>query len=89
MSTTAAYARGEQDCAQDAMENVPFGSVGGLERRGNMRPPAYASDLGESYSKAYLAGYRARALAMYGADWETCEFSWKPALTIPGNTRTG
>lgn len=72
--------RGADDCTQDAMENAPFGSVGGLASRDNLqRPPCVT----EVEWPEYRRGYEAAAESIYGADWRTCEFSWKPALVIP------
>ncbi len=74
-----AFARGASNCYQDRCENCPFSSVGGLERRSNMRAPEYVA---AADAEDYLRGYRAQALDMYGADWATCSFSWSPAITI-------
>lgn len=74
-------ARALSDAVQDSMENVPFASVGGLEKRGDMTAPSY---IPEADRAAYFDGYRAAAEKMYGPDWRTCSFSWSPAITIPG-----
>lgn len=76
---TPAFLRGRLDCAQDRCENVPFGSVGGLDCRQDMRLPQYVQ-LAEA--EQYLAGYRSAAEEIFGRDWATREFSWKPALTV-------
>lgn len=77
---TKAFRQGVLDCMQDGMENAPFASIGGLDARKN---PVlkYAKPGDES---EYWRGYKACALASYGADWETCAFSWSPAITING-----
>lgn len=77
-------ARGRNDCCQDRCENAHFSSVGGLEKREAMVPPAYITKHGEEYTRDYLAGYRAEARAIFGPDWKTCGFSWQPAITIEG-----
>jgi hypothetical protein len=71
--------RAMMDCYQDRCENVPFGSVGGIEKRSDMRAPAYITP---EERASYLNGYRLQARNIYGDDWMTCEFGWKPALTI-------
>lgn len=72
------WVRGANDCNQDEMENIPFGSVGGLEARPNdLKAPDYCAA-----SEEYLHGYISTAVEMYGLDWATCTFSWEPALTI-------
>ena len=70
---------GAEDCYQDRCENVPFASTGGLEKRSEMTSPPWvpAADV-----PAYLEGYRAAALELFGAEWATCEFSWQPAITL-------
>ena len=74
--------RGINDCAQDACENVPFASIGGLEARDDPRPPNYDDGVPLTNTNAYLFGYTATARAMFGADWRTCEFGWAPAMVI-------
>jgi hypothetical protein len=73
------FERGRQDCYQDRCENIPFSSIGGLKCRSKMIPPRYLEfeDVEE-----YLRGYRDAAKALFGEDWETCEFGWVPTLTI-------
>lgn len=76
------FMRGVMDASQDACENVPFASVGGLQQRAYyLSAPKYEGNPIKNVDE-YLAGYKDAAWAMYGADWRTCEFSWKPALTI-------
>lgn len=79
---------GKMDCSMDKHENVPFASVGGLAARGALarlgaaevlRVPRYIHPV---FAGDYLEGYRQSARELYGADWETAEFGWKPALTI-------
>ena len=72
-------ARGANDCSQDAMENAHFASIGGLDQRLHPRVPDYVP---ESRVDQYLAGYTETAQKQFGDDWQTCEFSWKPALDI-------
>jgi len=74
-----AFQRGKTDAYQDRCENVPFSSVGGLEKRGAMEAPKYIDGWCHEF---YLKGYVAMCREMFGEDWQTCEFSWKPALTI-------
>ena len=73
------HQRGRNDAYQDRCENCHFSSVGGLESRSNMQVPSYIS---EEQAEEYLEGYRAECLDLFGEDWETCEFIWKPALII-------
>jgi len=84
MGTVRPYDRGRGDCYQDRCENVPFSSVGGLERRSGMELPRYV--LPED-GEEYLRGYRDMARALFGDDWETCAFGWVPALTLGGGGR--
>lgn len=69
------------DCVQDRCENAPFGSVGGLDKRAAMTAPDY---IAEKDREEYLRGYRDQAKDLYGEEWQTCAFGWRPALTIPG-----
>jgi hypothetical protein len=73
------YSRGVTDAAHDSFENCPFGSVGGLDKRGDMKAPAY---IPKAEAEDYLAGYRRGALQLYGMNWETCAFGWKPTMEI-------
>ena len=75
----SAFAHGWFDCVMDGNENAPFGSVGGKDKRGEMRAPESIQSKDEC---EYLAGYRASALQQYGVDWATITFSWGPALTL-------
>ena len=68
------------DCIQDACENCPFASVGGIGKRDAMQAPEWASEDPDNY----LLGYRTQARAAYGRDWMTCGFGWQHALTIGG-----
>lgn len=83
---TAAFDRGRADCIQDRCENVPFASVGGPGNRESLMTPGYihANDKGE-----YIRGYEEAARALYGEDWRTCSFEWKPVLTIKPNDGGG
>ncbi len=78
--TDTPYKRGRRDCGWDANENAPFASVGGLARRKDMICPEYIKET--HHKDAYLRGYRDEALAIYGPQWETCQFSWQPAIVI-------
>lgn len=71
---------GRQDCGQDACENVPFASIGGLESRLHPILPKYVKGLMDE--QAYLQGYCTEAFHMYGKDWQICQFGWQPALII-------
>lgn len=76
------FDRGRTDCIQDSYENVPFSSVGGLERRYSLVKPRWILD---EDAPEYLAGYTWQAQELYGDDWRTCPFSWQPAITIGGD----
>lgn len=78
------WQRGRNDCYQDHCENAPFGSVGGLEKRGELQCPKWIKP---EEAKDYLEGYIECAKELYGDDWQTCKFSWKPALTIEGKKK--
>ena len=82
--TGNAFGRGFSDAAQDACENVPFASIGGLDKRDDMKAPDYITP---DERNAYLNGYRTFAAASYGNDWKTCSFGWSPALTIGGDQK--
>ncbi len=75
---TEAFKLGVSHCTQDGWENAPFASVGGLESRGDLIPK-YARPGEEA---EYLRGYIACALDSYGEDWQTCTFSWAPAVIV-------
>lgn len=74
-----AFARGREDCYQDQCENTPFASVGGLDARNAPEAPTYVADADKA---EYVAGYCAMASELYGEDWRTCSFGWRPVLTI-------
>lgn len=84
MSTGASYTRGVNDCHQDSMENCPFASVGGPDKRDEMTVPDYIE--GEKEREVYLSGYRLTAKEIYGEDWQTCEFSWHKAMVLEGKS---
>lgn len=73
--------RAAMDCYQDRCENVPFASVGGIDKRADMTAPVYITP---SEREQYLNGYRLQARNIYGDDWQTCPFGWRPALVIGG-----
>ena len=71
--------RGRTDCMQDSFENCPFASIGGLAARDNPQAPRY---IPEAFRRDYLDAYAEAARALFGHDWRTCSFEWRPALTI-------
>ena len=74
------FNRGKFDCMMDGNENVPFASVGGLDKRAEpLVTPDYVP---EADRKAYLEGYRDQAWAQYGPEWRTCSFGWHHVMTI-------
>jgi hypothetical protein len=73
------YQRGVQDCSLDNVENAPFASIGGLNRRVDPTTPDYIK---QSDRKEYLRGYTDQAKALYGDEWQGVQFEWKPALQI-------
>jgi len=73
------FMRGHADCAQDACENAPFASVGGMDARKNMIRPHWIS---ESDWPEYLRGYQAGAALCHGDGWEDGVFGWGQALTL-------
>lgn len=75
------WKRAYLDCVQDACENCPFASIGGLTQRTAMAVPKY---IRPEDAEEYLNGYRQAALEQYGPGWETCTFSWGPAIIIKG-----
>lgn len=74
------FIRATQNAAMDQMENAPFASVGGGERRSAMRTPEWVQ--GSVAEAEFLRGYRHQARVMYGDDWQTCSFGWEPAGVI-------
>jgi hypothetical protein len=76
-----AYRRAQDDFVQDRCENAPFACIGGLGARTNPQRPKFIEP---ADWPTYLLGYTDAAAATYGPDWVTCEFGWKPALTIGG-----
>ena len=76
---SAAYRRAVADAEQDSFENCPFASIGGLDCRHEPRAPEYVEDPDVA---DYVAGYIDTARVMYGEDWQTCEFSWAPAMVL-------
>lgn len=73
--------RGASECQQDDVENCHFAGIGGLENRMTPTAPDYIEWRDR---EAFIRGYTGMAKEMYGADWQTCAFSWSPALTIGG-----
>jgi len=77
---------GEDNCIQDASENCPFASVGGLDaRQGELRAPKYVPP---HLAVSYLAGYVKMAEHMYGKEWQTVKFGWYPALEMKNESTT-
>lgn len=76
-----AFDHGRVNAVQDMCENCPFASIGGLEGRSAPTVPGYVAEGGRD---EWLRGYLTACVATYGADWQTCEFGWKAALTIGG-----
>ena len=79
--------RAALDFIQDLFENVPFASVGGLDKRDAMTAPHY---IPEEQREDYLLNYRLAALWELGPDWQTCTFSWQAAIRLdPKETPDG
>lgn len=76
---TEAFKWGAQNCVLDVCENVPFASIGGLDKRAKPEAPAYVP---EADRADYLRGYEAAAVEAIGEDWRTCTFRWRPAMRI-------
>jgi hypothetical protein len=79
---TEAFDRGAENCMLDSIENAPFSSVGGLDRRECLQAPNYITT---DDAPEYLRGYIAQARGTYGEDWRTCSFGWAPVMTIGGD----
>lgn len=77
--------RGYHDAYHDHCENNPFGSVGGLSCRKDMRVPIY---IPVDKANLYLRGYSEAVLEMYGPGWQNVDFSWKPVMELK-NSREG
>lgn len=60
-STT--FLRGRADCYQDRCEGCDFASIGGEDKRFEMRAPDYVKP---EDAEEYLRGYRAMAIGLYG-----------------------
>ena len=80
--TYTPYQRGSNDCVQDRIENCPFASTGGLDKRHDMIAPEYITKHGEEYTTEYLRGYQDTAKGMFGDDWKTCKFGWSHVMTL-------
>jgi hypothetical protein len=78
------YDRGASEAAQDAMENAPCASIGGLDARVAPRVPAYVP---EAHRAAWLSGYSDACATVWGADWRMCAFGWRAAVTVGGEDR--
>lgn len=73
---------GRDNATQDAMENAPFASVGGLEAR---RLPLVAPEyVPREHQAEWIAGYMEACVSMYGYEWLTVGFSWSPAMVVGG-----
>lgn len=78
-AVTRGAERGLLCCAMDANENAPFGSTGGLKQRHDLQIPDY---IPEAERAEWLLGYQTQAALMWGSDWRTCEFGWRPSIAI-------
>ena len=74
--------KGRDDYRLDRMENAPFSSIGGLDIRQSIETVTWPSYVPIDARGDYLAGYLAQAAEDLGPDWQTCEFSWQPAIEI-------
>lgn len=79
------FDRARHDFALDQVENVPFASVGGVDRRESMTAPEYIT--GEWARREYLRGYSHVAEIAYGPDWRTCSFIRSAAFEVGGKVR--
>ena len=70
---------GRTVCYQDHCENCVFSSIGGRDSRDCFMLPEWVS---EEQQADFAIGYAEMAEEMFGADWQTCTFSWQHALTI-------
>ena len=67
--------RGWQECYQDRCEGVPLR----LRTTDGVDVPDY---IPEEERFAFALGYAACAMTLYGTDWLSTEFEWKPVLEI-------
>lgn len=77
-----AYRRAQTDALQDSCENAHFSSIGGMDKRASddlMEVPEY---IAPHCRRHYLEGYKSACEEMFGADWRTCPFGWKPVLVL-------
>lgn len=84
-----AQERAMSDAYLDSVENIPFSSIGGLDRRHSDEAMEIPDYIHPSCRDAYIRGYQAAALKMYGEDWRTCRFGWVPVLEIGPPTDDG
>lgn len=80
------FDKGRMDAYQDRCENTPFLSIGGKLSRTSPKRPEWVS---ENDWPEYITGYKYCCEEMFGSNWETCHFHWKPALTINPMERKG
>lgn len=73
------YEWGRMCAAQDACENAPFGSTGGMDKRTDMKAPNYVA---KGQRDEWLKGYRDFCDTSYGLGWETAEWGWSAVVEI-------
>jgi hypothetical protein len=73
------FSKGMADFFHDIMENSPFASVGGLDKRQEFIRPTWI--INEEWPE-YKRGYETQAEEEYGKEWKTCCFKWIPAIAI-------
>jgi|14_taG_2_1085336.scaffolds.fasta_scaffold01230_9 hypothetical protein len=86
------WKRGKEDAIQDAAENAPFNCI----RGGRKAPPpikrvewTLPAWITKDEEEAYLAGYEAGCISLYGEEWETCSWEWHSTVSIGGITNVG
>lgn len=79
------FNRGRVDCMEDANENNPFGSVGGLDARKELARPSW---IPEDHWDEYRRGYEFQARRWWGDGWRDVIFSWQVAVTIDSRIST-
>lgn len=78
------WERGRADAIQDDCENAPFNCVRGQIKNSPVKREDWERPnwIVEDESAAYLAGYEAQCIHMYGKDWESKVWGWSKSLTI-------
>jgi len=86
---SSAYRAAWTDCIQDGLNNCPFQSIGGPNRRQDPRIPhrtyldsPKSDEEMDRAKQEWVRGYLDCARYHYGEDWLTCQFGWAPALQI-------